>query len=89
MTELELLQEMWMALHNECHSLINERNYDTFKKMEKHFSQPTFTKEEVEAIHKDIQKHAYPVRYDTNSIEKGMTLTGINQVFSEHLKENG
>lgn len=30
-----------------------------------------------------IKKHSYPVRYDGNSIEQGMTLTGIEQALKE------
>ena len=26
-----------------------------------------------------IKEHSYPVRYDTNSVEQGMTLTGISE----------
>lgn len=35
-------------------------------------------------IKAEIIEHAYPVRYDHNSIEKGMTITGIEQVFDKH-----
>lgn len=30
-----------------------------------------------------IKNHSYPVRYDGNSIEQGMTLTGIEQALKE------
>lgn len=30
-----------------------------------------------------IKDHSYPVRYDSNSIEQGMTLTGIEQALNE------
>lgn len=30
-----------------------------------------------------IKAHSYPVRYDRNSIEQGMTLTGIEQALKE------
>lgn len=30
-----------------------------------------------------IKDHSYPVRYDRNSIEQGMTLTGIEQALKE------
>lgn len=30
-----------------------------------------------------IKNHSYPVRYDRNSIEQGMTLTGIEQALKE------
>ena len=42
----------------------------------------------LEKIKADIEKHSYPVRYDHNSIEKGMTLTGIMQVLSEYKTES-
>ena len=32
---------------------------------------------------KMFEKHSYPVRYDGNSIEQGMTITGIRQVLNE------
>ena len=32
---------------------------------------------------KEFEKHCYPVRYNRNSIEKGMTITGIRQVLNE------
>ena len=37
-----------------------------------------------EKIRTDIAEHSYPVRYDHNSIEKGMTLTGIMQVLMDN-----
>lgn len=40
----------------------------------------------LEEIERTITEHAYPVRYDTNSIELGMTLTGIKQAFDMHRK---
>ena len=30
-----------------------------------------------------IKNHSYPVRYDGNSIEQGMTVTGIEQALNE------
>lgn len=30
-----------------------------------------------------ISHHAYPIRYDCNSIEQGMSITGINQCINE------
>lgn len=30
-----------------------------------------------------IKDHSYPVRYDNNSIEQGMTVTGIEQALNE------
>ena len=30
-----------------------------------------------------FEKHSYPVKYDGNSIEQGMTITGIRQVINE------
>ena len=30
-----------------------------------------------------IKDHSYPVRYDSNIIEQGMTLTGIEQALNE------
>ena len=30
-----------------------------------------------------IKDHSYPVRYDRNSIEQGMTITGIEQALNE------
>lgn len=44
----------------------------------------------LDDIKAEIIEHAYPVCYDRNSIEKGMTLTGIMQVFDKHIsgKEN-
>lgn len=30
-----------------------------------------------------IKDHSYPVRYDGNSIEQGMTVTGIEQALNE------
>lgn len=30
-----------------------------------------------------IKDHSYPVRYDGNSIEQGMTITGIEQALNE------
>lgn len=30
-----------------------------------------------------IKEHSYPVRYDRNSIEQGMTITGIEQALNE------
>ena len=30
-----------------------------------------------------IKDHSYPVRYDSNSIEQGMTITGIEQALNE------
>lgn len=38
----------------------------------------------LDEIERTITEHAYPVRYDTNSIELGMTLTGIKQAFDMH-----
>ena len=32
---------------------------------------------------KFIKNHSYPVRYDRNSIEQGMTITGIEQALNE------
>ncbi len=43
--------------------------------------------EVLDKIRAEIEEHAYPVRYDYNSIEKGMTLTGINQVIDKYRKE--
>lgn len=40
----------------------------------------------LEEIERTITEHAYPVRSDTNSIELGMTLTGIKQAFDMHRK---
>ena len=40
----------------------------------------------LDEIERTITEHAYPVRYDTNSIELGMTLTGIKQAFDMHRK---
>ena len=31
-----------------------------------------------------IKDHSYPIRYDTNSIEQGMTVTGIEQAIREY-----
>ena len=39
----------------------------------------------LDDIKLEIFEHAYPVCYDRNSIEKGMTLTGIMQVFDKHI----
>lgn len=39
----------------------------------------------VEGLLKYIQDHSYPVRYDSNSIEQGMTITGIEQAIKEYL----
>ena len=39
----------------------------------------------IEDIKAEIIEHAYPVCYDKNSIEKGMTLTGIMQAFDKHI----
>ena len=41
----------------------------------------------LDDIKAEIIEHAYPVCYDRNSIEKGMTLTGIMQVFDKHIGE--
>lgn len=30
-----------------------------------------------------IKEHSYPVRYGTNSVEQGMTLTGISECIDE------
>lgn len=32
-----------------------------------------------------IKEHSYPVRYGTNSVEQGMTLTGISECIDEQL----
>ena len=36
-----------------------------------------------EAAIQKIKEHAYPIRYDHNSIENGMTITGIEQALNE------
>ena len=38
----------------------------------------------VEGLIEYIKKHSYPVRYDRNSIEQGMTITGIEQAIKEY-----
>ncbi len=41
----------------------------------------------LDKIRAEIEEHAYPVRYGCNSIENGMTLTGINQVIDKYRRE--
>ena len=36
-----------------------------------------------------IKEHSYPIRYGTNSIEQGMTITGIEQAIKEYCGEDG
>ena len=38
----------------------------------------------IDGLIKYIKDHSYPVRYDTNSIEQGMTITGIEQAIKEY-----
>ena len=38
----------------------------------------------VEGLIEYIKKHSYPVRYDRNSIEQVMTITGIEQAIKEY-----
>lgn len=44
----------------------------------------------VDGLIKFIIKHSYPVRYDKNSIEQGMTITGVEQAIKEYcgMEEN-
>ena len=43
----------------------------------------------LEDIKAEIIEHSHPVRYDYNSIEMGMTLTGIMQAFDNHISGGG
>ena len=38
----------------------------------------------IDGLIEYIKDHSYPVRYDTNSIEQGMTITGIEQAIKEY-----
>lgn len=38
----------------------------------------------VEGLIEFIKDHSYPVRYDRNSVEQGMTVTGIEQAIKEY-----
>lgn len=38
---------------------------------------------DADALKKFFQEHAYPVRYDRNSIERGMSMTGIKTCIEE------
>ena len=40
------------------------------------------------ALIENIKRNAYPVHYDRNSVELGMTLTGIQQAIDEMPKYN-
>lgn len=38
----------------------------------------------VKGLIEYIKEHSYPVRYDRNSVENGMTITGIEQAIKEY-----
>lgn len=40
---------------------------------------------DADFLMKYIEKHSYPVKHGTNNVEKGMTITGIEQCICEQV----
>lgn len=64
------------VVDNDCRMRDVSRNFK-----ERHYDCPMRS---VDGMIEFIKDHSYPVRYDTNSIEQGMTITGIEQAIKEY-----
>ena len=79
--ELQLLEDMWMELHRQCNSIVNEYNYDTFKNIEKKLDSSVLEDIKAECI-RAVDK--IPITFSKNDADDCLK-RDIREIFDKYI----